>query len=65
MKHEFVAQMATAARSIAALAFAAQDRYTVEIPDGLSFSEFRGYDTRKPSPCVRRTRESRPALRIP
>jgi hypothetical protein len=26
-------------------ALAAQDRYTLKIPDGLSFSEFRGYDT--------------------
>jgi hypothetical protein len=27
------------------IAFAAQDRYTLKIPDGLAFSEFRGYDT--------------------
>ena len=27
------------------IAVAAQDRYTVKIPDGLSFSEFRGYET--------------------
>jgi hypothetical protein len=26
-------------------AFAAQDRYTLKIPDGLSFSDFKGYDT--------------------
>ncbi len=26
------------------LAFAAQDRYTVKVPDGLSFSEFKGYE---------------------
>jgi Cytochrome P460 len=27
------------------LAFAAQDRYTLKIPDGLAWSEFRGYET--------------------
>jgi hypothetical protein len=27
------------------LALAAQDRYTLKIPDGLAFSEFRGYET--------------------
>ena len=27
------------------LALAAQDRYTLKIPDGLSFSEFKGYET--------------------
>lgn len=27
------------------IAFAAQDRYTVKVPDGLAFSEFKGYDT--------------------
>src|SRR5580658_9101126 len=27
-----------------ALALAAQDRYTVKVPNGLSFSEFRGYE---------------------
>lgn len=26
-------------------AIAAQDRFTVTVPDGLSFSEFRGYET--------------------
>jgi hypothetical protein len=26
-------------------AISAQDRYTVKVPDGLSFSEFRGYET--------------------
>src|SRR6202035_3633148 len=28
-----------------ALALAAQDRYTVKVPNGLAFSEFRGYET--------------------
>lgn len=26
------------------MAFAAQDRYTVQVPDGLAFSEFKGYE---------------------
>jgi hypothetical protein len=29
---------------LAALAMAAQDRYTVKVPGGLAFSEFRGYE---------------------
>src|ERR1700719_2913006 len=29
---------------LAALAMAAQDKYTVKVPGGLSFSEFRGYE---------------------
>jgi len=39
--------LAVAALSLAAvsgIAWAAQDRYTVKIPDGLSFAEFRGYE---------------------
>jgi len=27
-----------------ALAMAAQDKYTVKVPNGLAFSEFRGYE---------------------
>ena len=27
------------------MAIAAQDRYTVKVPDGLAFSEFKGYET--------------------
>lgn len=30
---------------VGGLALAAQDRYTLKIPDGLSWSEFRGYET--------------------
>ena len=26
------------------IALAAQDKYTVKVPDGLAFSEFRGYE---------------------
>jgi hypothetical protein len=29
---------------VGGLAFAAQDRYTVQVPNGLAFSEFRGYE---------------------
>ena len=29
----------------AALALAAQDKYTVKVPNGLAFSEFRGYES--------------------
>ena len=29
---------------LVALAMAAQDKYTLKVPNGLSFSEFRGYD---------------------
>jgi len=29
---------------LVALAMAAQDKYTVRVPNGLSFSEFRGYE---------------------
>ena len=28
-----------------ALVLAAQDRYTLKVPNGLAFSEFRGYET--------------------
>jgi hypothetical protein len=30
---------------LSGIAFAAQDRYTLRIPDGLAWSDFRGYDT--------------------
>lgn len=30
---------------VGSIALAAQDRFTVAVPDGLSFSEFRGYET--------------------
>jgi hypothetical protein len=30
---------------VGSLAFAAEDRYTLKIPDGLAWSEFRGYET--------------------
>jgi Cytochrome P460 len=30
---------------LGSMAFAAQDRFTLKVPNGLAFSEFRGYDT--------------------
>ena len=30
--------------TLAGIALAQQDRYTLKIPDGLAFAEFRGYD---------------------
>ena len=30
---------------VGSLALAAQDRYTLKIPDGLAWSDFRGYET--------------------
>ncbi len=31
--------------AMAGIAFAAQDRFTLQVPNGLAFSEFRGYET--------------------
>ncbi len=33
-----------ASSTISAATFAAQDRYTLKVPDGLAFSEFKGYE---------------------
>jgi hypothetical protein len=38
---------------LVALALAAQDKYTVKVPNGLAFSEFRGYESWQLSPSVR------------
>ena len=40
MKYKRIAIIAV----VAALAIAAQDKYTVKVPGGLAFSEFRGYE---------------------
>ena len=32
---------------LSAMAFAAQDKYTVKVPNGLAFSDFRGYENWK------------------
>lgn len=31
--------------ALGGIALAAQDKYTVQVPDGLAFSEFRGYES--------------------
>ncbi|MFZ0009047.1 MAG: hypothetical protein WAK94_12485, partial [Steroidobacteraceae bacterium] len=48
MKGKRIPKVVLAAASLAVLggvALAAQDRYTLSIPNGLAFSEFKGYDT--------------------
>jgi hypothetical protein len=40
-----VAASLAVAGSIAGIAFAQQDRYTLQVPNGLAFSEIRGYET--------------------
>ena len=47
MKSKRTLTIATIAAVLAAVggtAFSAQDRYTLKVPDGLAFSEFRGYE---------------------
>ena len=39
-------------------AISAQDKYTVKVPGGLAFSEFRGYEGWQVLPSVRTTRWS-------
>jgi hypothetical protein len=39
-----IATIAAALIALAGTAFSAQDRYTLKVPDGLAFSEFRGYE---------------------
>jgi hypothetical protein len=48
MKNQHIAAIVTLAALpvvLGSLALAAQDRYTVQVPEGLSFSEFKGYET--------------------
>jgi hypothetical protein len=47
MKHKHIACLVTAVASILILGMtlAAEDRYTVTSPNGISFSEFKGYDS--------------------
>jgi hypothetical protein len=40
-----IAALVVSLAVLSGIAFAAQDRYTLKIPDGLAFSDFRGYDT--------------------
>jgi len=39
------AALAIALAVVGAQAFSAQDKYTLRVPDGLAFSDFRGYDS--------------------
>jgi len=39
---------ATAVAVVNGITFAAQDRFTLKVPDGLAFSEFKGYDNWEP-----------------
>ena len=46
-KHMFASEIVITVVMLAALggmALAAQDKYTVQVPNGLAFSEFRGYE---------------------
>ena len=45
MKSKSLLIGASVAVLTAAVAIAAQDRYSVKVPNGLAFAEFRGYDT--------------------
>ena len=45
MKSKSLLLGASVAVLAAAVAIAAQDRYSVKVPNGLAFAEFRGYDT--------------------
>jgi len=45
MKRQQIASVVIVAASLAVgIALAAQDKYTVKVPNGLAFSEFRGYE---------------------
>jgi hypothetical protein len=46
MKLQYIASMVIASASIfvVGISLAAQDKYTVQVPNGLAFSEFRGYE---------------------
>src|SRR3954471_1875240 len=46
MKRTSIRTVASVAVLLAfSVSMAAQDRYTVKVPDGLAFSEFKGYET--------------------
>jgi hypothetical protein len=45
MKVKSIPIIAVSLAVLGGVALAAQDRYTLQIPDGLAFSDFRGYDT--------------------
>ena len=39
-----IATITAVLAAVGGTAFSAQDRYTLKVPDGLAFSEFRGYE---------------------
>jgi len=39
-----IATIAAVFAALGGTAFSAQDRYTLQVPNGLAFSEFRGYE---------------------
>ncbi|HEX3064150.1 MAG TPA: hypothetical protein VHQ39_01660, partial [Dongiaceae bacterium] len=39
-----IAAAALALATLGGIAFAAQDKYTLQVPDGLAFSDFKGYE---------------------
>jgi hypothetical protein len=45
MKSERIAALVIGLATLGGAAFAAQDKYTVKVPDGLAFAEFRGYES--------------------
>ena len=45
MQRKLVAAIAALAAGVGGIAFAAQDKYTLKVPNGLAFSEFRGYES--------------------
>ena len=47
-----IAFAATVFTVLGGMALAQQDKYTVKVPGGLAFSEFRGYEAGRPSPSV-------------
>jgi hypothetical protein len=46
MNRQHILSMVIASASIfvVGITFAAQDKYTVQVPNGLAFSEFKGYE---------------------
>ena len=48
MKHQYIAKLTMALAVfvfVSSLGLAAQDRFTLKVPNGIAFSEFKGYDT--------------------
>ena len=50
---------ATVWLAVLGLAISAQDKYTVKVPGGLAFAEFKGYEAGRSSPSAGTKRPSR------